>query len=48
MAAALIVLVALGSPKQEWLIAKLRRSLPATWFIGVGMSFSFSSRVMNL
>jgi len=41
-----IVLVALGSPKQEWLIAKLRRSLPAAWFIGVGMSFSFTTGEM--
>ena len=38
-----VVLVALGSPKQEWLISKLRRSLPACWFIGVGMSFSFTT-----
>jgi N-acetylglucosaminyldiphosphoundecaprenol N-acetyl-beta-D-mannosaminyltransferase len=38
-----IVLVALGSPKQEWLISKLRRSLPGCWFIGVGMSFSFTT-----
>jgi N-acetylglucosaminyldiphosphoundecaprenol N-acetyl-beta-D-mannosaminyltransferase len=38
-----IVLVALGSPKQEWLISKLRRSLPGCWFIGVGMSFSFAT-----
>jgi N-acetylglucosaminyldiphosphoundecaprenol N-acetyl-beta-D-mannosaminyltransferase len=38
-----IVLVALGSPKQEWLISKLRGSLPACWFIGVGMSFSFTT-----
>jgi N-acetylglucosaminyldiphosphoundecaprenol N-acetyl-beta-D-mannosaminyltransferase len=38
-----IVLVALGSPKQEWLISKLRRALPAAWFIGVGMSFSFTT-----
>lgn len=38
-----IVLVALGSPKQEWLISKLRRALPACWFIGVGMSFSFTT-----
>jgi N-acetylglucosaminyldiphosphoundecaprenol N-acetyl-beta-D-mannosaminyltransferase len=41
-----IVLVALGSPKQEWLISKLRRSLPAAWFIGVGMSFSFTTGQM--
>lgn len=38
-----IVLVALGSPKQEWLISKLRTALPASWFIGVGMSFSFTT-----
>jgi N-acetylglucosaminyldiphosphoundecaprenol N-acetyl-beta-D-mannosaminyltransferase len=36
-----IVFVALGSPKQERLIAQLRRLLPATWFIGVGAAFSF-------
>ncbi|HTV21573.1 MAG TPA: WecB/TagA/CpsF family glycosyltransferase [Polyangiaceae bacterium] len=41
-----IVLVALGSPKQEWLISKLRRSLPAAWFVGVGMSFSFATGEM--
>lgn len=41
-----VVLVALGSPKQEWLISKLRRSLPACWFIGVGMSFSFATGEM--
>jgi N-acetylglucosaminyldiphosphoundecaprenol N-acetyl-beta-D-mannosaminyltransferase len=41
-----IVLVALGSPKQEWLISKLRRSLPACWFVGVGMSFSFATGEM--
>jgi N-acetylglucosaminyldiphosphoundecaprenol N-acetyl-beta-D-mannosaminyltransferase len=41
-----IVLVALGSPKQEWLISRLRRSLPAAWFIGVGMSFSFTTGEM--
>jgi N-acetylglucosaminyldiphosphoundecaprenol N-acetyl-beta-D-mannosaminyltransferase len=36
-----IVYVALGSPKQEHLIAKLRPSLPAAWWLGVGVSFSF-------
>ena len=36
-----IVYVALGSPKQEHLIAKLRGSLPAAWWLGVGVSFSF-------
>lgn len=41
-----IVLVALGSPKQEWLIEKLRVSFPATWFVGVGISFSFTTGEM--
>jgi N-acetylglucosaminyldiphosphoundecaprenol N-acetyl-beta-D-mannosaminyltransferase len=36
-----IVFVALGSPKQEQLIAKLRPSLPGAWWLGVGVSFSF-------
>ena len=36
-----IVFVALGSPKQEHLIAKLRPSLPGAWWLGVGVSFSF-------
>ncbi len=36
-----IVLVGLGSPKQEIVIQQLRKSWPATWFIGVGGSFSF-------
>ncbi|QDU34537.1 Putative N-acetylmannosaminyltransferase [Poriferisphaera corsica] len=36
-----IVYVALGSPKQERLIAKLRVRFPSVWFIGVGISFSF-------
>jgi N-acetylglucosaminyldiphosphoundecaprenol N-acetyl-beta-D-mannosaminyltransferase len=36
-----IVYVALGSPKQERLIAMLRLVLPKTWWLGVGMSFSF-------
>jgi N-acetylglucosaminyldiphosphoundecaprenol N-acetyl-beta-D-mannosaminyltransferase len=42
-----LVLVALGSPKQEWLINKLRRCLPACWFVGVGMSFSFATGQMR-
>lgn len=41
-----IVLVALGSPKQEWLIQKLRLAFPSTWFVGVGMSFSFTTGEM--
>jgi N-acetylglucosaminyldiphosphoundecaprenol N-acetyl-beta-D-mannosaminyltransferase len=36
-----IVYVALGSPKQEKLVAKLRSILPNAWWIGVGNSFSF-------
>ena len=36
-----IVFVALGSPKQEKLIAQLRETSPASWWIGVGISFSF-------
>jgi N-acetylglucosaminyldiphosphoundecaprenol N-acetyl-beta-D-mannosaminyltransferase len=36
-----IVYVALGSPKQEKLIASLRVVLPDAWWIGVGNSFSF-------
>ncbi len=36
-----IVYVALGSPKQELVIGELRDLLPATWWMGVGISFSF-------
>jgi N-acetylglucosaminyldiphosphoundecaprenol N-acetyl-beta-D-mannosaminyltransferase len=36
-----VVFVALGSPKQERLIVKLRPLLPQTWWLGVGISFSF-------
>ncbi len=36
-----IVFVALGSPKQEHVIAKLRPSLAGAWWLGVGVSFSF-------
>jgi len=36
-----IVYVALGSPKQERLIADLRGDLPGAWWLGVGISFSF-------
>ena len=36
-----IVFVALGSPKQEKLIARLRPILPDAWWVGVGNSFSF-------
>lgn len=40
-AASDIIYVALGSPKQERLIRQLRGRLPAAWWIGVGISFSF-------
>ena len=36
-----IVWVGLGSPKQENLINRLRDTLPAAWWLGVGISFSF-------
>ena len=38
-----IVLIALGSPKQELLATHLRTALPATWFVGVGGSFEMAS-----
>lgn len=38
-----VVFVALGSPKQERLILKLRPLLPHAWWLGVGISFSFLS-----
>jgi len=36
-----IVLVALGSPKQEQVIQALRLHFPSTWMVGVGISLSF-------
>jgi N-acetylglucosaminyldiphosphoundecaprenol N-acetyl-beta-D-mannosaminyltransferase len=36
-----IIFVALGSPKQEQVIEALRAYLPAAWWLGVGISFSF-------
>jgi N-acetylglucosaminyldiphosphoundecaprenol N-acetyl-beta-D-mannosaminyltransferase len=36
-----IVFVGLGSPKQEQLIAALRELLPRSWWLGIGVSFSF-------
>ena len=36
-----IVFVALGSPKQEYLIQQIRQILPHAWWLGVGISFSF-------
>ncbi len=38
-----VVFVALGSPKQEFVIAQLRALLPEAWWLGVGISFSFVS-----
>lgn len=40
-AAPAIVFVGLGSPKQEQLIDRLKGRLPGTWWLGVGVSFSF-------
>jgi N-acetylglucosaminyldiphosphoundecaprenol N-acetyl-beta-D-mannosaminyltransferase len=36
-----IVFVALGSPKQEFLIDQIRDCLPSCWWLGIGISFSF-------
>lgn len=36
-----IVLVALGSPKQEQVIAALRADLPGTWWLGIGAGLAF-------
>jgi N-acetylglucosaminyldiphosphoundecaprenol N-acetyl-beta-D-mannosaminyltransferase len=36
-----LLLVGLGSPKQERLIEQLRSRFPAVWMMGVGISFSF-------
>lgn len=36
-----LVLVALGSPKQEEVIRRIRDGCPDAWWIGVGISFSF-------
>lgn len=36
-----IVFVAVGFPKQERVIARLRPLVPKAWFLGVGISFSF-------
>ena len=38
-----IIYVALGVPKQEDLIARLRHVLPQAWWMGVGISFSYLS-----
>jgi len=36
-----IVLVGMGSPKQEQIIRALRETLPHAWMMGVGVTFSF-------
>lgn len=36
-----VIFVALGSPKQERLICRIRNTLPKSWWLGVGISFSF-------
>lgn len=36
-----IVYIALGFPKQEYLISQLAPEFPSTWFLGVGISLSF-------
>src|SRR5262249_55178522 len=36
-----LLLIKLGSPKQEQLIQALHAALPRTWMVGVGISFSF-------
>ncbi|MEM8873134.1 MAG: WecB/TagA/CpsF family glycosyltransferase [Planctomycetota bacterium] len=36
-----IVFVGLGSPKQENLVDRIHHNLPDTWWLGVGVSFSF-------
>jgi N-acetylglucosaminyldiphosphoundecaprenol N-acetyl-beta-D-mannosaminyltransferase len=41
-----VVYVALGSPKQEWLVDHLRKQLPdlsTAWWLGIGISLSFIS-----
>jgi N-acetylglucosaminyldiphosphoundecaprenol N-acetyl-beta-D-mannosaminyltransferase len=36
-----IIYVALGSPKQETLISRIRYHCPRAWWLGVGISFSY-------
>ena len=38
-----VVYIALGFPKQEELALQLAHEMPTTWFVGVGISFSFVS-----
>jgi N-acetylglucosaminyldiphosphoundecaprenol N-acetyl-beta-D-mannosaminyltransferase len=36
-----VIYVALGSPKQDHVIARLRETLPGAWWLGVGAALSF-------
>jgi len=36
-----VILVGFGSPKQEWVIQKLKQRYPRAWLMGVGITFSF-------
>jgi N-acetylglucosaminyldiphosphoundecaprenol N-acetyl-beta-D-mannosaminyltransferase len=42
-----IVYVALGCPKQERVISRLKPLVPNTWWVGVGISFSFLCGQIN-
>ncbi|WP_436761726.1 WecB/TagA/CpsF family glycosyltransferase [Streptosporangium sp. V21-05] len=42
-AAPRLVFVGLGFPRQERLIASLRRDLPGTWFVGCGSAIAFAA-----
>jgi exopolysaccharide biosynthesis WecB/TagA/CpsF family protein len=41
-----VVFCGLGFPKQELVIARLRRSLPGTWFLGCGAALAFAAGVV--
>lgn len=36
-----VILVGFGSPKQEYVIQKLKQRYPSAWLMGVGITFSF-------
>jgi N-acetylglucosaminyldiphosphoundecaprenol N-acetyl-beta-D-mannosaminyltransferase len=42
-----LLLVGLGSPKQELVIDQLRREFPKVWMMGVGISFSFVAGMVD-
>lgn len=42
-AAPRLVFVGLGFPKQDRLIAQLRKDLPSTWFVGCGAAIAFAA-----